>query len=98
MSTTRLPSDRSRRCDRLLGFEATSLDRIDLSAIDAIPGGIDDGFSFIGSAAFTGTGQVRAYERNGNTFIDVNATGNNAPEMRIVLAGIIALDQADFVL
>jgi Ca2+-binding RTX toxin-like protein len=76
----------------------TNGDQIDLASIDAIAGGVDDAFSFIGAAAFTDLGQVRVFQQGGNTFIDVNASGDTAPDMRIELTGLVALDAADFIL
>ena len=83
--------------DVISNFNSAAVDRIDVSAIDAIAGGLDDGFTFRGSSAFNGLGQIRAYTSGTDTFIDFNTTGTNAPDMRIVLMGIIAIDLADFV-
>ena len=44
-------------------------DTIDLSGLDAIPGGTDDGFTFKGTDAFDGLGQVRVRFENGNTVV-----------------------------
>ena len=85
--------------DRILDFNPDATDKIDLLTIDANsvnPG--NDAFVFIGSAAFTGLGQVRAYQSGSNTFIDINATGSNAADMRIVLTGLHVLDEFDFIL
>jgi hypothetical protein len=41
---------------------------------------------------------VRFFQLNGNTYIDVNAAGSAAPDLRIQLAGLVTLDAADFVL
>jgi hypothetical protein len=76
----------------------TSADVIDLSTIDAIAGGADDAFSFIGTAAFTDAGQVRVFQLGGSTFVDVNATGDTRADMRIELTGLVVLDAADFIL
>ena len=51
-------------------------DLIDLSRLDAITGGANDAFSFIGSAAFSNTaGQLRAVNTGGSNWLveaDVN--------------------------
>ncbi|UVO54156.1 tail fiber protein [Sphingomonas sp. SUN039] len=63
--------------DRILDF--TAGDRIDLSRIDAITGGTDDAFSFIGNAAFGNiAGQLRFTDVGGGVFNiegDVNGDG-----------------------
>jgi hypothetical protein len=83
--------------DTISDFDAAE-DLIDLSTIDAIAGGADDAFAFIGTAAFTDVGQVRVFQLGGNTFVDINATGDTTPDMRIELTGLVSLDAGDFVL
>lgn len=62
--------------ERIWDFDASQGDRIDLSAIDAIPGGADDAFVFLGRAAFTGhAGEIRL------------TSGENMPVLRIDLDG-----------
>ena len=77
--------------DTITDFNANAQDRIDLRTIDAIAGGADNIFSFVGSAAFTALGQVRFFQSGGNTFVDVNTTGTTAPDMRIQLTGFTPL-------
>ena len=84
--------------DTISGFNGANADRIDLSTIDAIFGGADNMFTFIGGANFTGLGQVRTFVFNGTTFIDINTIGNALPDMRIALTGLMVLDAADFIL
>jgi VCBS repeat-containing protein len=64
--------------DRITNF-VSGTDKIDLSRIDAITGGADDAFSFIGSSAFSNTaGQLRYTDSGGGIFIvegDVNGDG-----------------------
>jgi hypothetical protein len=62
------------------------------------PAGADDAFQFIGAAAFTAIGQVRAFQAGGSTFVAVNLSGNAAPEMYIQFTGLMTLDAADFIL
>jgi Ca2+-binding RTX toxin-like protein len=78
--------------------DPSNADRINLATVDAIAGGADDAFSFVGEAKFTGLGQVRSFQVNGNTFVDVNVTGDNAPDMRIVIRGLVSLEVSDFIL
>jgi hypothetical protein len=63
--------------DRITDFNH-SQDKIDLSGIDAVSGGADNAFSFIGGGAFSHVaGQLRAYSQSGNFFVagDVNGDG-----------------------
>jgi Ca2+-binding RTX toxin-like protein len=78
-----------------------NLDKIDLSTLDAqaIPGGNQTFTAFIGAAAFTAEGQIRAVQSGANTIVEVNTTGVTGAEMQIVLANFTAtnLDLGDFV-
>src|SRR5262249_52278085 len=73
-------------------------DRINLATIDAIAGGNNNAFAFIGGAAFSGLGQVRIFQQNDKTFVDMNTTGSVSPDMRIELTGLVTLSATDFVL
>jgi Ca2+-binding RTX toxin-like protein len=88
--------------DVIADFNPAQGDRIDLGAIDAVPGGGDDAFVFIGTAAFTNgaTGQIRAMASGANTVIDVDLgnDGNALADMRIILAGLFTLTASDFIL
>jgi Ca2+-binding RTX toxin-like protein len=75
-------------------------DRIDLSTIDAIPGGANDAFTFRGTLAFSGAGQVRVVQGGANTIVEVNTNADSDVEMTIQLNGIQAtsLTGGDFIL
>lgn len=78
-------------------------DKIDLAAIDAKDtlGFVgDQAFTFRGTSALTGIGQVKfAYLAGPNdTVISANTAGDTTPEMQIVLDGKIALTASDFIL
>ena len=84
--------------DHVTDFSHTEGDQIDLSAIDAIAGGSDDGFVFIGTAAFTAAGQVR-YEIVGDqTYIFANVDDILDDDFAVVLDTSVTLVGADFVL
>ena len=88
--------------DRIGDFSRAEGDRIWLNRIDAIAGGADDSFTFIGDAAFTGTaGQLR-YARLGGasatTRIYGDTNGDRVADFQIELDGDKILLAADFVL
>lgn len=58
------------------------LDRIDLSSVE--PGAST--FRFIGSAAFTGLGQIRAETIGSHTFVEANTSGDASPDLVVDLA------------
>ncbi len=83
------------------GNGTTFADRIDLSAIDAIAGGGNDAFAFIGSGPFTAAGQVRVTASGASdTLVEINTSGASGAEMAIILKGILptAVFDEDFVL
>ncbi|OWJ66202.1 calcium-binding protein [Inquilinus limosus] len=86
--------------DRITDFSHAQGDRIDLSAIDANTGVAgDQGFSFIGTALFTGSaGQLRYATSGGVTTIAGDVDGDKVSDFHIQLTGTIALVAADFVL
>ena len=77
-------------------------DVIRLSQIDAIEStaGVDDSFTYIGQDAFSAEGQIRATQSGTRTIIQINTSGTDDAEMRIILENFTAtnLTAADFVL
>jgi Ca2+-binding RTX toxin-like protein len=87
--------------DHIVDFQGAGApggDKIDLRAIDAIAGGADNAFAFIGQLSFFAPGQLRYTFVNGNTVLEGNTIGNGGAEFRIVLAGIHALNGFDITL
>jgi Ca2+-binding RTX toxin-like protein len=89
--------------DRILDFSPG--DKIDLSRIDAITGGADDPFSFIGSAAFSGggtsAGQLRYTDAGGGIFFlegDVNGDGIADFTLNVTMTPATLPVATDFVL
>jgi Ca2+-binding RTX toxin-like protein len=77
--------------DIISGFSQAQGDVIDLSGIEG-----SESFTFIGAAAFSGLGQIRAFTTQTFTIIDINTTGDAAPDMRITLTGLHSLTEAAF--
>ena len=70
--------------DQLPDF-TSGLDRIDLSAIDALPGTAgDDPFTFIGAAAFSQAGQLRLDARDGVVHILGDVNGDGRADLHII--------------
>jgi Ca2+-binding RTX toxin-like protein len=85
--------------DVITDFSHAQGDRIILNAIDAVPGGADNAFTFIGTAAFSSVaGQLRYQVIGGNTYVMGDIDGNSVEDFMIRLDGNVALVAADFVL
>ena len=80
------------------GAGNSSGDLLDLRGIDAIAGGGDSAFTFIGSIPFYALGQLRVTFANGKTIVEGNTTGDPAADLQIELAGHHNLIGSDFVL
>ena len=75
------------------------IDKLNLSLIDAKAGTVaNDAFTFVGGAAFSAVGQVRAVQSGADTLVQVNTAGAGGAEMVVVLQGFQAtsLTAADF--
>ncbi|MBB4100726.1 calcium-binding protein [Sphingomonas kyeonggiensis] len=83
--------------DLIYDFSQAEGDRIDLSAIDAAAGGIDDAFSFLGTGAFTGVAGELRYEYSGTrTMVYGDLDGNGVADFAVALTGNITLVSSDF--
>ena len=72
-------------------------DLIDLTGIDAIAGGADDPFTFIGKDAFHSIGgELHYLRRSGFVLVEGDVDGNGKADFRIRLDDIAKLDGADF--
>lgn len=84
--------------DRILDFVQGS-DRIRLTATDAIAGGADNAFTFIGTAAFTGAaGQLRYSQAGGITLVQGDTDGDGTADIAVALTGLFTLVAGDFAL
>jgi VCBS repeat-containing protein len=85
--------------DRIADFTHSAGDIIDLSAVDAISGGADNAFTFIGTNPFTDVaGQLR-YEISGsNTMIYGDLNGDGVADIAIGVTGVVSFVSSDFVL
>ncbi|MEI6798603.1 MAG: calcium-binding protein [Pseudomonadota bacterium] len=86
--------------DTIKDFEKGQ-DVMNLSGLDAVLGGLDDAFRFIGTRAFSGNGAEVRYTRDpasGTTMIEVQIAGWTRGDTEIVLTGLFDLTAASFVL
>ena len=72
-------------------------DLISLAAIDAVPGGADDEFTFIGSNTFSHTaGELQVVAGATETIISADIDGDAGADLVIVLDTVVALTDLDF--
>ncbi|OBQ78749.1 hypothetical protein A9K71_29645 [Mesorhizobium sp. WSM3873] len=75
------------------------VDKIDLSAIDAVSGGGDQAFLFGGQNANTVANSITWSESGGNTIVRADVNGNTTADFQITLTGVnLGLTASDFVL
>lgn len=85
--------------DRILDFSQSDGDVIDFADVDAIAGGADDDFVYLGNAAFTGTaGELRWENDSGDTMVYMDIDGDGMAEYAVALDGTLSLTAADFIL
>ena len=96
------PTDSSRninRADHILDFNRLEGDKINLANIDAIRGGADNAFTFLGTGAFTGRpGQLHYIVQNGNAIVQGDINGDGKADFHIILDGVTVLQASDFIL
>lgn len=85
--------------DHITDFSQSDGDRINLSRIDAIDGGGDNAFSFIGEDAFHNVaGELRFEQVGGETHIFGDTDGNGIADFTIILDTTVDLVSSDFTL
>ncbi len=83
--------------DVILDF-AKGIDKLDVAGVDAIDGGADDAFNWIGSSDFSAAGQLRFTYQSGNTIISGNTDADLTAEFQFVIRGLITPQASDFIL
>ena len=93
-------ANRDRITDFKAGTAVTTVDRIDVSAIDAKAGPKNHAFNFIGNTAFSKKpGELRTRVKGSDTLIAGDVDGDGAADFEILLIGITgtaALTASDF--
>jgi serralysin len=83
--------------DRIADF-ARGSDKIDVRGIDAVAGGSDQAFNFIGDGAFTNhAGELRTYVQTGVNFLAGDVNGDGVADFVINL-GTVHVDATDILL
>jgi serralysin len=84
--------------DRITDFSTSQGDRMDLSAIDAVVGGVDDPFAFIGQDAFHHVaGELRYGAVSGGVVVQADVNGDGLTDFSILLS-VTSLTSTDFIL
>jgi len=84
--------------DTLRDFDRRA-DRIDLSGLDAVAGGDDDAFVFLGTAAFAGVAGSLRYDKGPlRTVVSGDVNGDSVADFEIELTGRVTLTAGDFIL
>lgn len=86
--------------DRIVDFSQAQGDRIDLRKLDAVAGGLDSDFVFVGGGAFSGVaGELRFEQISGAlTYVEGDIDGDGAADFTIRLETLVTLTEADFLL
>ena len=85
--------------DFIADFHHSEGDKIDLRLVDAVAGGTDDAFTFIGGASFSHVaGQLRYLFSGGDTFVQGDTNGDGSADFLIYLGGTHSLAAGDFIL
>lgn len=91
---------RSRVTDKILDFSRSDGDVIDLSDIDAVSGGADDAFDWIGKRDFSGVAGELRWEATGDAGVTVlmDTNGDGLADLVLFLQGVSGVALYDFVL
>jgi Ca2+-binding RTX toxin-like protein len=83
--------------DRILDFSHAQADKIVTDdANDDVDG--FQAFQFIGKSGFTGVGQLRWYQQNGDTIVEGNtSSATPGAELKLVLDPLVSLQTSDFI-
>lgn len=82
--------------DKIVKF-LRGADTIDLSEIDAIPGGTHDPFKFIGKKGFSGeAGELHYVKNGGSVLVEGDVKGNGKADFRIEVTKVSKLSANDF--
>lgn len=85
--------------DTITDFRSSDGDRIVLRGMDAVVGGEDDNFAFIGTDAFSGTaGELRVQKSGTDMFVSGDTNGDGIADFTLRVSDVASLVATDFVL
>jgi serralysin len=85
--------------DIIVDFSHDDHDKIDLRTIDAITGGANDHFTFVGRAAFSGAaGELRLFDTGPSIVVQVDVNGDKTADFAIMVLNEGTLLAGDFLL
>jgi len=85
--------------DTISDFKSVENDRINLTAIDAVTGGLDDAFSFKGAAAFTNVaGELHFRVVGSDSIVEGDVNGDSIADFAIFVTGVTSFTAGDFLL
>lgn len=91
------PADIKKFADRIYDFK--SIDIIDLTQIDAIAGGADDAFDFIGTDPFSGTaGELRTEFISNHVYVFGDTNGDGIADLSILFKDFAVITAGSFIL
>ena len=94
-----MPGKRSQDSDVIRDFDFSQGDRVDLAAVDAIAGGSDDAFHFIGQDAFSGNaGELRYSVFSNHLLLSGDLTGDGFADFAIRLDALTTISASAFFL
>jgi hypothetical protein len=95
---SKLDSTKGGLRDHVTDF-ARGLDKIDLSTIDAVKGGGNQAFKWIGKKAFSGkAGELHYVKKAGYLLVEGDLDGNRKADFQIQLDGLGSIGKGDFIL
>jgi serralysin len=82
--------------DTIHDFSRSDGDRIDLSGIDAVPGGANNAFRFVGSNPFSAAGDLRVVDTGTGFLVLGDQNGDGRAEFSLEILNVASLIAADF--
>lgn len=79
-----------------IGDFTSGVDKLDLTTIDAIAGGANNAFAFIGGAAFSAAGQLRYDLANG--LLEADVTGDGVADFALEFGAEVLVLASDILL
>lgn len=94
-----MPGKGSHDSDVIRDFSFAEGDRIDLSAVDAIMGGSDDAFRFVGTDPFSGSaGELRYTAYSNHLLLTADINGDGLADFAVRIEGLAEISASAFIM